>query len=553
MATLADVIKKRRTGGQSRTGSLFGSLKDKLKESIDPRQLIDQTGILTALFPSLKAYKAKGVSSDVGKQLNKKSTELISSSAQSSQLSDADLSGIAINTEIAAKNTMILPNLSRDVNVMRQNISKLVKVTGQKPETKADSYFKKSKDRETDYEKQFEKKSPKSPSKAPKGDESDKDDGSKSKGFLGIIGKLITSLIGAVVGAIKFVIGSLVGIIKGLLTTLITGISSLIKTIFTTVIKLVFGLITKIGSKILKVAGFIKNAIAPFLTRLMTGGLGRSLLTGLLMGTFGQALILAVLVAMGLKNLAEDFIKGKKAQERLRELRGLAKKGLLTPDLEMEMQTYEDAGVTATSGEARGRALKETHNPEFVNKMLDTSSVTDDDIKKEFGVSREVLEAYRQALSNRDIMAKNHIPIPSLYDVARSFGEKIERGSPTPTSVPPPTTTSPSREETDIRSALEEDYKQSHLVSEQSSSSGIVDRSPVPQPEPNTPSSSAVTNLTQTFNEAKKVTQANSSVSVLPNSSSVTDTATPSPKKTVLPDVINVDYPTFGQSQIITV
>ena len=545
MATLADVIKKRRTGGQSRTGSLFGSLKDKLKESIDPRQLIDQTGILTALFPSLKAYKAKGVSSDVGKQLNKKSTELISSSAQSSQLSDADLSGIAINTEIAAKNTMILPNLSRDVNVMRQNISKLVKVTGQKPETKADSYFKKSKDRETDYEKQFEKKSPKSPSKAPKGDESDKDDDSKSKGFLGIIGKLITSLIGAVVGAIKFVIGSLIGIIKGLLSTLINGLLSLIKTVFTKMVKTLFGIIKKLGSSLLNAVGFIRTAVLPFLQRLM-------------MSPAGAALILAALVYMGLQNLAKDFIKGKKNQDRLKELRKLKKDGTITPEQSVELDVLEKSGYTASMREGQLNAAKRTFDIGTVSSMLDDPTRTDKDLIAMFGTSnREVLEAYREALLNRNVMAKNHIPMPNLNDVARSFGETLDRTQsnvtpPTPTSVPP-TTTSPSREETDIRSALEEDYKQSHLVSEQSSSSGIVDRSPVPQPEPNTPSSSAVTNLTQTFNEAKKVTQANSSVSVLPNSSSVTDTATPSPKKTVLPDVINVDYPTFGQSQIITV
>jgi hypothetical protein len=135
MATLADVIKQRRSTGQSRTGSLIGSLKDKLKEKIDPRQLFNQSGILTALFPSLKAFKAKGISGDVGKLLQKKTLD-VQDTEQLQSLNS--LSTIEQNTKIAAINSLSLPSLSRDVNVMRQNISKLVKVVGLKPETKAE-------------------------------------------------------------------------------------------------------------------------------------------------------------------------------------------------------------------------------------------------------------------------------------------------------------------------------------------------------------------------------------------------------------------------------
>ena len=61
MANLSELISQRRKSSQSRTGAFFGSLKDRLKENIDPRQLINQSGLLTALFPSLKTYKT-GVS-----------------------------------------------------------------------------------------------------------------------------------------------------------------------------------------------------------------------------------------------------------------------------------------------------------------------------------------------------------------------------------------------------------------------------------------------------------------------------------------------------------
>jgi hypothetical protein len=146
MATLADVIKKKRSGGQSRTGSFFGSLKDKLKEGIDPRQLLNQTGILTALFPSLKAYKA-GATAPVTDL--KKDTKL--------ENKNDIVEKINKNTSIFAKNTMNLLSLSRDMNVARRNISKLVQVTGVKPVTKTDIFFQKSAESEKLYESQVRK------------------------------------------------------------------------------------------------------------------------------------------------------------------------------------------------------------------------------------------------------------------------------------------------------------------------------------------------------------------------------------------------------------
>lgn len=146
MATLADVIRKKRSGGQSRTGSFFGSLKDKLKEGIDPRQFLNQTGVLTALFPSLKAYKAGATTpvSDLKKDTNLENKNAI-------------IEKINKNTSIFAKNTMNLLSLSRDMNVARRNISKLVQVTGVKPATKTDIFLQKSIESEKLYESQVKK------------------------------------------------------------------------------------------------------------------------------------------------------------------------------------------------------------------------------------------------------------------------------------------------------------------------------------------------------------------------------------------------------------
>jgi hypothetical protein len=534
MATLADVIRKKRSGGQSRTGSFLGSLKDKLKEGIDPRQLINQTGILTALFPSLKAYKAKGVSNTIGEKLNKKSSELISSSIQTPQISDVDLKAISINTEIAAKNTMILPNMSRDVNVMRQNISKMVKVVGLKPETKADSYFKKSKDKESEYEKQFQKAALKSPSKLTKDDDSNKDDDSKAKGFLGLIGKLITTLIGAVVSAVKFVIGLLVSIIKGLLTALISSLSSLIKSIFTTMVTTMVGILKKLASSLFSAVSFIRTAVLPFLQRLM-------------MSPAGAAIILAALLYMGLSQLAKDYINGRKAIDRLKYLKALEKDGKLTPELRTEMNVLQKSGVNISQKAGTDRAKKETFTLQEVEEYLDDPTRTEAELKAHFGTgNREVLQAYREALLNRNIMVKNHIPVPTLRDVADSFGETLDVNSPTGTSNVGQIT-SPSKEDSDIRTALEEDYKQSHLtapITDTGSTSPITS----PHEFPSSPSSSTVTNLTQNFNEAKKDNQSGNNITVMPSSQTSDTKNVASPKTYKLPDVVNVDYPMFGQT-----
>jgi hypothetical protein len=157
MANLSELITGRRKTGQSRTGSLSGSLKDKLKEKIDPRQLFNQSGILTALFPILKAYKAKPVQDTIG---SKKLTSP-TSDYKSQQLSD-----IEKNTSIFAKNMMAIPSIARDINVARRNISKLVQVTSVAPATKADMYFQKSSEMEKLYESSIKAKESKVQSKS---------------------------------------------------------------------------------------------------------------------------------------------------------------------------------------------------------------------------------------------------------------------------------------------------------------------------------------------------------------------------------------------------
>lgn len=145
MATLADVIKKRRSMSQSRTRSLAGSLKEKFLEKIDPRQFLNQSGVLTALFPSLKAFKSTGINE----------TKLTPISVIKQIEENPSLDRTIKNTKIAAINFGLLPNISRDVNVMKQNLIKVVKYATGNAATKADAFFLKRKEYEKLYESKY--------------------------------------------------------------------------------------------------------------------------------------------------------------------------------------------------------------------------------------------------------------------------------------------------------------------------------------------------------------------------------------------------------------
>jgi hypothetical protein len=150
MATLAEVINVKRQSGQSRTSSLVGSLKDKLKEKIDPRQLFNQTGVLTALFPKLKSFKAGSISPSPP---NQNVTELGSS------IKSASIKRIEKNTQIFAKNTLSFRTLAANTMLMRKDISNLLKVNKIKPTQKADDYYSRSSDLEKEYESKFQSSS----------------------------------------------------------------------------------------------------------------------------------------------------------------------------------------------------------------------------------------------------------------------------------------------------------------------------------------------------------------------------------------------------------
>jgi GH24 family phage-related lysozyme (muramidase) len=145
MATFADVVKRQRKEGASRTGALASAVGQKTLEAIDPRKFLNQTGTLTALFPSLKAYQAKGAGDKSDKNLDKLATLQASGDAATKVSLEemiVKLNDVSVYTRMSAKNT----------NLVKQNIGRLLKVFGETQATKADMFFKGAGEREAAIE-----------------------------------------------------------------------------------------------------------------------------------------------------------------------------------------------------------------------------------------------------------------------------------------------------------------------------------------------------------------------------------------------------------------
>jgi hypothetical protein len=185
-----DILKKQRQSGAGIASSLGTAASSTVRENLDIRNYLFTKGsLLGALFPNVKGFKA-----GAGGNVPKSAPNLFSPSSMSAGLSDDKLNIISQNTKIAAKNSMVLPAMARDMNVMRQNIVKMVKLSGGSPSTKADMFFMKASEREKSYESQLQES--KTPTKV--GTDSSSQDTGGLKGFFNtlLIGLLATVGVG---------------------------------------------------------------------------------------------------------------------------------------------------------------------------------------------------------------------------------------------------------------------------------------------------------------------------------------------------------------------
>jgi hypothetical protein len=137
MSRLAEIYRQEKKSG----GNLGGAITKRLGEKIDPRQMLDSSGIIATMFPGLKPYSA-----------TKQKTPSVTSSMPSISFGAGELSLMAEATKITAKNSIVLPSMARDFHLVKQNIIKLVRISGGKPQTAAGDFFSRQMARETAFE-----------------------------------------------------------------------------------------------------------------------------------------------------------------------------------------------------------------------------------------------------------------------------------------------------------------------------------------------------------------------------------------------------------------
>jgi hypothetical protein len=215
MSRLAEIYKSEKKKG----GGLMSALGKRALEKIDPRQMFNQKGLASAIAPSLfKTYSATAGNSSTA--LSTPTPQISTQNMESKiDILSSEMRIVGNNTRVAAKNSMSLPDMARDMNVMRQNVIKLVKLQGGESTNKADMYFKKSSENEAAYETQFSKQKGVSPtpvtSKEPE----------KNTGILGFLSTLFAPLLtlgGTIVSAITGALSGLGELILGGLKNILT-------------------------------------------------------------------------------------------------------------------------------------------------------------------------------------------------------------------------------------------------------------------------------------------------------------------------------------------
>jgi len=143
---------------KSKGGGIASTLGKRALEKMDPRKFFNQKGFLAAALPSLfKSYSA--TPTKTGEKLASAGGGSFSSGVLETKMDilTGETRELKIHSKLAAKNSVVLPSMARDMNVMRQNIVKLVKLQGGTATTKADMFFKRAGDREAGYESRFSK------------------------------------------------------------------------------------------------------------------------------------------------------------------------------------------------------------------------------------------------------------------------------------------------------------------------------------------------------------------------------------------------------------
>jgi len=216
------------TSEKKQGGGISSALGKRALEKIDPRQMFNQQGLMAAMFPKLfKAYSA-------------------TSPTKEGSGEGGGISGDVIPfLNVIAKNSIVLPGMARDMNVLRQNIAKLVNLKGKeskvKAEGKADKFFQTEDAREAKLEEERSKHTPTKDTKDKKEPKEEKKEGggllsglmdmlnpvNLLKGlFMGIVGAFGALFSGGSIFAILSKIFLPAMIIGGLINGIMDGINT---------------------------------------------------------------------------------------------------------------------------------------------------------------------------------------------------------------------------------------------------------------------------------------------------------------------------------------
>ena len=128
-------------------GGAASAIGKRTREKLDIRNaLFGGSGVGSIVGRKVfgKGYSATGRDSKISTDTN------ALSSGSSSALQELNM-----NSQISAKNSTVLPKIAFDMNIMKQNIVKLVKAQGVTPSKRADMYFQKQKERNATYKNLF--------------------------------------------------------------------------------------------------------------------------------------------------------------------------------------------------------------------------------------------------------------------------------------------------------------------------------------------------------------------------------------------------------------
>jgi hypothetical protein len=190
--------------------ALISASAERRKERNDIRRMLPQSGVMGAAFQHAFGKPYRYGSSGSGVRDTRGPSDVATSKSV-----EEKITRLGVDMKIMAKNSVVLPAMARDMNLMRMNMQKMVKLSGGTPSMKADMFFKRAADRESSYESQYGRgggTNPLSPSSG------------KTGGGIGSFFGGIFSLLGGALSGAGSILSALIPSISGFFGALIKAI-----------------------------------------------------------------------------------------------------------------------------------------------------------------------------------------------------------------------------------------------------------------------------------------------------------------------------------------